>query len=586
VSRPGATRPHGSRGEIVTNRDVTHVLLDMADLVELSGDDPFKAVAYRKAARAIDQYPEDVSLLMEQGRLLEVPGVGKGIAGKVEELVRTGTFCLYEELKAKVPPGLRDLLRLPGLGPKTAAQLHQRLGVDSLESLKAALDSGAVRDLPGFGEKKAENLRHSLESLQHVADRTPLGHVLPWALPLRDTVAALPGVERAELAGSLRRRRDTVGDVDVVAAADDPPAVLAAFAGLRGVAEVLGQGDSKCSVVLDNGRQVDLRVVRPDQFVTTLHHFTGSKDHNVRLRARAKDRGLKLNEYGLFHEDGSPVPIRSEEEIYRALGLAYIPPELREDLGEVEAAEEDRLPDLLRLEDIRGDLHVHTRWSDGLATVREMAHAARDRGYEYLAISDHSPSLVVAGGLTPERLRLQWDEIRQAAEELGFPILRSAEVDILRDGSLDLPDEVLAELDFVTASIHTGFRQDRETLTQRVLRAMENPHVDSIAHPTGRLLARREPYLVDMDRIIEAAVRTGTCLEINASPERLDLSAEHARQARDAGVMIAINTDAHQVETLEDMWFGVGQARRAWLGPSQVLNARGLPALLDYLKIT
>lgn len=556
----------------------------MADLVELSGDDPFKAVAYRKAARAIDQYPEDVSLLVEQGRLLEVPGVGKGIAGKVEELVRTGTFRLYEELQARVPPGLRDLIRLPGLGPKTAAQLHQRLGVDSLDSLRAALESGAVRDLPGFGEKKAENLRHSLESLQHVADRTPLGHVLLWALPLRDAVAALPGVQRAELAGSLRRRRDTVGDVDLVAAADDPPAVLAAFAGLRGVVEVLGQGDSKCSVVLDNGRQVDLRAVLPEQFASTLHHFTGSKEHNVRLRARARDLGLKLNEYGLFREDGSAVPVGSEEDIYGVLGLAYIPPELREDRGEVEAAEQDRLPELVRLEDIRGDLHVHTRWSDGIATIREMAQAAKDRGYQYLAISDHSPSLVVAGGLTPERLRQQWEEIRRVADELGFPILRAAEVDILRDGSLDLPDEVLAELDFVTASIHTGFRQDLGTITQRILRAMANPHVDSIAHPTGRLLGRREPYPVDMDRVIEAAVRTRTCLEINASPERLDLSAEDARQARDAGVMTVINTDAHQVETLDEMWFGVGQARRAWLGPSQVLNTRDLAGLREYLR--
>ncbi|MGE5592022.1 MAG: DNA polymerase/3'-5' exonuclease PolX [Bacillota bacterium] len=563
---------------------MTRVLLDMADLVELSGDDPFKAVAYRKAARAIDQYPEDVSLLVEQGRLLEVPGVGKGIAGKVEELVRTGTFRLYEELQARVPPGLRDLIRLPGLGPKTAAQLHQRLGVDSLDSLRAALESGAVRDLPGFGEKKAENLRHSLESLQHVADRTPLGHVLLWALPLRDAVAALPGVQRAELAGSLRRRRDTVGDVDLVAAADDPPAVLAAFAGLRGVVEVLGQGDSKCSVVLDNGRQVDLRAVLPEQFASTLHHFTGSKEHNVRLRARARDLGLKLNEYGLFREDGSAVPVGSEEDIYGVLGLAYIPPELREDRGEVEAAEQDRLPELVRLEDIRGDLHVHTRWSDGIATIREMAQAAKDRGYQYLAISDHSPSLVVAGGLTPERLRQQWEEIRRVADELGFPILRAAEVDILRDGSLDLPDEVLAELDFVTASIHTGFRQDLGTITQRILRAMANPHVDSIAHPTGRLLGRREPYPVDMDRVIEAAVRTRTCLEINASPERLDLSAEDARQARDAGVMTVINTDAHQVETLDEMWFGVGQARRAWLGPSQVLNTRDLAGLREYLR--
>lgn len=568
----------------MNNKEVAWALLDMADLVELSGDDPFKAVAYRKAARAIEQHAEDVTDLVEQGRLLEIPGVGKGIAGKVEELVRTGTFHQYEELKERVPAGLKSLLRIPGLGPKTAAQLYQRLGVDSLEGLQAALDSGRVRGLPGLGGKREENLRHAVAALQQVADRTPLGHVLPWAIPLKGAVASLPGVVAAELAGSIRRRRDTVGDVDIVAAATDPPAVLAAFAGMRGVTEVLGQGDSKCSVVLDNGRQVDLRAVLPEQFISTLHHFTGSKEHNVRLRARAKERGLKLNEYGLFREDGSPVPVESEEDIYRALGLAYVPPELREDRGEVEAAETGTLPDLLRLEDIRGDLHLHTRWSDGVHTVREMAVAAKARGYEYLAISDHSPSLVVAGGLTPERLRLQWAEIAQVQEELGFSVLRAAEVDILRDGSLDLPDEVLAELDFVTASLHTGFRQDEATITARILKAMENPHVDSIGHPTGRLLGRRDPYPVDMDRVIEAAAWTGTALEINASPDRLDLSDLHARQARDAGVMITINTDAHQAETLEDMAFGVGQARRAWLGPKQVLNAMSLAELREYLQ--
>ncbi|MHB9145083.1 MAG: DNA polymerase/3'-5' exonuclease PolX [Symbiobacteriia bacterium] len=566
------------------NREVTWVLLDMADLVELSGDDPFKAVAYRKAARAIDQLPEAITDVVAQGRLLEIPGVGKGIGGKVEEYVRTGTFHQYEELKERVPPGLREVLRIPGLGPKTAHLLYARLGVDSLDALGAALASGQVRELPGFGGKKEENLRHALESLRNLSDRTPLGHVLVWAVPLRHVVGALPGVQAAELAGSVRRQRDMVGDVDIVAAAADPPAVLQTFAGLRGIAEVLGQGDSKCSVVLENGRQVDLRVVLPEQYVTALHHFTGSKEHNVRLRTRAKELGLKLNEYGLFDEDGRPQPVRSEEDIYRGLGLAYIPPELREDRGEVEAAAEGALPDLVRLEDVRGDLHVHTRWSDGMQTVREMALAAKARGYEYIAISDHSPSLVVANGLTVERLREQWREIAEVQEEVGFPILRGAEVDILRDGSLDLPDEVLAELNIVTASIHSGFRQDEATLTGRILAAIANPHVDVIGHPTGRLLARRDAYPLNMDLVIDAARRTGTALEINASPERLDLSAEHARLARDAGVMIAINTDAHSIGTLDDMWFGVGQARRAWLGPQQVLNAMTFESLRDRLR--
>lgn len=570
------------------NLQVAWIFMEIADLVDLSGDEAFKAVAYRRAARAIEGLGEDVEKVREEGRLLQIPGVGKGLAGKIEEILASGTCRYLEELRAKVPPGLRQLVRVPGLGPRTAAAIYRELGIKDIPALEKAAKEQRLRGLPGMGAKKEQNILNGIRSLSESGAETRklLGQVLPDALALRDALRRLPGVEEAELAGSIRRRKEVVGDVDLVASSREPAAVTEFFAHLPGIREVLAHGDTKCSVVMESGLQFDLRAVAPEEFPTALQHFTGSKEHNVRMRGMAKDLGLKINEYGVFREeDGSRLPVRGEEDIFRAVGLSYIPPELREDAGEIEAAAEGRLPRLLELGDIRGDLHCHSKWSDGGNTIEKMAEAARSLGYRYLAITDHSQSLVIAGGLSAERLEEQRREIEALNEKFeDFTILRGIEVDILKDGSLDLPDEVLEGLDFVTASIHSGFRQDGETLTNRVLQAMKNPHVDSIGHPTGRLLGRRDPYPIDVDRIIEAAGRTGTALELNASPDRLDLDDRNLRKAKEAGVKIVINSDAHSVETLRDMPYGVGQARRGWLEAGDVLNTMDLDDLIKYLK--
>lgn len=570
------------------NLQVAWIFMEIADLVDLSGDEAFKAVAYRRAARAIEGLGEDVEKVREEGRLLQIPGVGKGLAGKIEEILASGTCRYLEELRAKVPPGLRQLVRVPGLGPRTAAAIYRELGIKDIPALEKAAKEQRLRGLPGMGAKKEQNILNGIRSLSESGAETRklLGQVLPDALALRDALRRLPGVEEAELAGSIRRRKEVVGDVDLVASSREPAAVTEFFAHLPGIREVLAHGDTKCSVVMESGLQFDLRAVAPEEFPPALQHFTGSKEHNVRMRGMAKDLGLKINEYGVFREeDGSRLPVRGEEDIFRAVGLSYIPPELREDAGEIEAAAEGRLPRLLELGDIRGDLHCHSKWSDGGNTIEKMAEAARSLGYRYLAITDHSQSLVIAGGLSAERLEEQRREIEALNEKFeDFTILRGIEVDILKDGSLDLPDEVLEGLDFVTASIHSGFRQDGETLTNRVLQAMKNPHVDSIGHPTGRLLGRRDPYPIDVDRIIEAAGRTGTALELNASPDRLDLDDRNLRKAKEAGVKIVINSDAHSVETLRDMPYGVGQARRGWLEAGDVLNTMDLDDLIKYLK--
>ncbi|HEY8416737.1 MAG TPA: DNA polymerase/3'-5' exonuclease PolX [Limnochordales bacterium] len=568
------------------NLELAWILEEIGDLLELQGENPFKVRAYRRAARSIELLPEDIETVWRRGELGQVEGVGKAIEAKIDEWLSTGSMRFYEELKQQLPPGLRELTRVPGVGPKLAHRLYQELGIGSLDQLEEACRAQRLRHIKGLGARTEENILRGIERLRRQWERVPLGLALPVAQQLKRALASLPAVQRVALAGSLRRGRETVGDVDIVASSDDPRAVMDAFVGLPGVEQVLSHGETRSSVILKVGLQADLRVVKDSEFAAALHHFTGSKEHNVALRELAQAMGLKISEYGIVRiDDGRPLPIAAEADVFAAVGLPFIPPELREDGSEIAAAREGRLPELLTMADIKGDLHVHSHWSDGLHSIEEMARAAQARGYQYIAITDHSRSLGVARGLDPERLEEQLAEIERLNRRLdGFRILSGCEVDILRDGTLDLPDELLARLDVVVASVHSAMQQDEAEMTERIVAAMRNPHVDIIGHPTGRILGRREPYAVDMERIISVAAETGTCLEINASPERLDLKDVYARWARERGVMLVVNTDAHSTEGLEQMAYGITVARRAWLSARDVLNCLPWPELRARLK--
>jgi len=570
----------------VKNLELAWILEEIGDLLELQGENPFKVRAYRRAARTIEMLPEDIEAVWRRGELDELEGVGKAIASKIDEWLSTGTMRFYEELRQQLPPGLRELTRVPGVGPKLAHRLYQELGIASLHQLEESCRAQRLRHVKGLGPRTEENILRGIERLRRQWERVPLGLALPVAQQLERALAALPAVQRVALAGSLRRGRETVGDVDIVASSEDPRAVMDFFVGLPGVEQVLAHGDTKASVVLKVGLQVDLRVVKDSEFATALHHFTGSKEHNVALRELAHGMGLKISEYGVVRvADGQLLAISTEADIFAAVGLPFIPPELREDGSEIASARGGRLPKLLTMADIKGDLHVHTHWSDGLHSIEEMARAAQAKGYQYIAITDHSRSLGVARGLDPQRLEEQLAEIERLNRRLdGFRILSGCEVDILRDGTLDLPDELLARLDVVVASVHSAMQLDEAEMTERIVTAMRNPHVDIIGHPTGRILGRREPYAVDLERVITVAAETGTCLEINASPERLDLKDVHARWARERGVMLVVNTDAHSTDGLEQMAYGVTVARRAWLTAADVLNCLPWPELKARLK--
>lgn len=568
------------------NLELAWILEEIGDLLDLQGENPFKVRAYRRAARTIELLPEDIEAVWRRGELGKVEGIGKALEEKIDEWLSTGVMTYHAELKAQLPPGLRELTRVPGVGPKLAQRLYRELGIRNLDELEAACREQRLRHLKGLGPRTEENILRGIERLRRQMERFPLGLALPVAQQLVRALAALPVVQRVALAGSLRRGRETVGDVDIVASSPDPEPVMEAFVRTPGVEQVLARGDTKASIVLRTGLQVDLRVVRDDQFAAALHHFTGSKEHNVLLRELAQTKGLKISEYGIVRVDDDEVlAVATEADVFAAVGLPYIPPELREDGSEIAAAREGRLPELITVGDMKGDLHVHSDWSDGLDTIEAMALAARERGYEYIAITDHSPSLSVARGLDPARLEEQLREIDRLNRQLaGIRILSGCEVDILRDGTLDLPDELLARLDVVVASVHSAMGLDEREMTDRIVAAMRNPHVDIIGHPTGRILGRREPYAVDMERIIQVAAETGTCLEINASPDRLDLNDVYARWAHARGVMIVVNTDAHSTEGLDRMGYGVTVARRAWLGKADVLNCLPWPELKARLK--
>ncbi|HUE75353.1 MAG TPA: DNA polymerase/3'-5' exonuclease PolX [Chloroflexota bacterium] len=570
----------------MNNDEVAGIFDRIGDLLEVKGESTFRVNAYREAARQIRSVGEPIADLAEAGRLRDIRGVGDAIALKIEEYLRTGRLEYYEKLRQEIPESLVELLQISGLGPQKARMLHQELNVQSIADLREAATSGKLKDLPGMGAKTEQNIIRELDRWEQRSRRLPLGVALPAAEAMAETLRQqCPAIERVSPAGSIRRGRDTIGDIDLVASSTDPKAVIECFVGLPAVKETIGRGETKASVLTHQNLQIDLRVVAPDEWGSILHHFTGSKAHNIKLRELATARGWRLNEYGIFDEvSGRRLGGTDESDVYRLLGLVMMPPEMREDTGEIELALKNKIPRLIELDDIRGELHCHSNWSDGALPIEDMVAAARARGLTYLAMTDHSQSLGVAGGLTAARIREQRlivDEINRRMPD--FRLLTGVELEIRADGALDFPDDVLAELNIVLASVHSGFNQPRERMTERILAAVHNPHVDVIAHPTGRLIGRREPYDVDIEAVIEACAETGTALEINAHPSRLDLNDEMARRARDRGVLIAINTDAHAPDNLELLRYGIMTARRAWLEPRHVLNAKPLADLLDWL---
>jgi DNA polymerase (family 10) len=569
----------------VKNAEVAKILQDIADLLELKEENVFKVRAYQKAAFSLEHLPVEVEQLVHEDRLKGVPGVGEAITKKITELVTTGHLQYYEELKAEFPEGISALLDVPGIGPKTAMLLTHELDIKSVDDLEAAIAGDRVASLPRMGEKTVENIRRHLQALRRKDQRIPIGEA--WAVvgEISAGLSQVAGLKNLTPAGSLRRFRETIGDIDLMGTADNASEVIRAFTGLLQVKEILASGTTKASVVVSDGLQVDLRIVEHDSFGSLLQHFTGSKQHNINLRERAQRMGLSLSEYGITDlKTGKLEKFATEEACYRRQGLEYIPPEIREGGDEIERAERGTIPALVEVSEIRGDFHVHTDWSDGRGSIEAMAQAAKALGYQYLGISDHSAGRGIARGLNLERLREQRAEIQKLNEQSdGIRILSGMEVDIRADGSLDLPDDMLKELDFVIAAVHSAMNQDEPQMTGRIIRAMENPNVDILAHPTCRLLKQRESVSVDMEAVIEAAARTGTALEINAMPSRLDLRDVHAYRARELGVKLVINTDAHGPEHLSFSRFGVGVARRGWCQSRDILNTRPLAEIIAYL---
>lgn len=556
----------------------------MADLLEIKGENPFRIRAYRKAAFAIETLGKDVAGMSRED-LISIPGIGADLASKIHEFVETGRIEAIEQMKQEMPEGLSVLLGVPGLGPKTVGMLFQKFGVKDLDELENLARNHKLALLPGIKDKTEANIIKGIEMLRRSSAHYPLGRVLPMAREIIDRLREQATVGRLDIAGSIRRWKETVRDIDILATSTDPGGVMRAFTRMPGVKDVLMKGATKSSVVTEEGIQVDLRVVEEDSFGAALAYFTGSKEHNIRLRERAVKAGMKLNEYGLFREpDGKMLGGRNEEDIYRVLKLQYVPPELREDTGEVEAAAEGRLPRLVEEKDIRGDLHVHSSWSDGNLKLEDIVAAAMDRGLKYIAMTDHTKGLGVARGLAESRVLEQLKMIESINRgNNSFRVLSGVEINIRTDGSLDFDDELLRRLDVVVASVHSGFKQPSEKITRRIVSAMKNPYVSVIGHPTGRLLGEREAYAVDMDAVLAAAAETGTALEINAYPLRMDLSDAFSRTAGQRGIPIVISTDAHTAGQFGYMSYGVAVARRGWLRRDDVVNTRACAAALEVL---
>jgi len=570
----------------MTNKEIAEIFSQIADILDIKGENPFKIRAYQKAVRVIGGLSEEIRAIHERDGLREIDGIGVAIAKKIGELVETGKLEYYEREKASIPEGLLSMLKVPDLGPKKVRALHEKLGIDTLQKLEEAARAGKLRQLAGFGEKTEQNILHGIELLKRGRERILLGTATEVAETIVEELSKLKEVSVAVAAGSLRRQKETIGDIDILVVSRDPKKVMDTFTNLDCVGEIVAKGGTKSSVRTHEDVQVDVRVVERKSFGAALQYFTGSQAHNVEVREIAVKRGLKVNEYGVFDvKSGKMVAGKTEEEVYAALDLPVIPPELREGMGEIDAARSGQLPDLLEPQQVRGDLHVHTRWSDGKHSIEEIVEACRSLGYKYVGIADHSQSLNVANGLTVEELEKQIELIRKVNRKLkGFRVLAGTEVDIMSDGSLDFPDELLAKLDFVVASIHSGFKQSREKLTDRIRSAMENPHVSILGHPTGRLIGRRDPLDINVVEILELAKETGTAVELNAHHMRLDLNDVHLRKAKELGVTISIGTDAHVMDELSSMRYGVATARRGWLEAKHVLNTLPASKLLKALK--
>ena len=566
------------------NAEVAEILYEISELYALKGEQ-YRSRAYMMAAQRIGSLTEDIRKIWQRGELQSIPGVGKSIAAVIEEYLETGQSSKLEELREGLPRGVMELIELDGVGPKKAMRLYEELGINSIEELEKAAKAGKIRRLKGFGPKTEENILRSIEEYRRRQERFLLGAILPVIDEIVAYMKECDAVLRIEPAGSARRRKETVGDLDILVLSTRPEEVVERFVSMPRVTRVISQGTTRSTVIIGANLQVDLRVIPPESYGSALQYFTGSKAHNIKLRTIAVKKGYKLNEYGLFdRETGERIAGETEESVYKALGLEWIEPELREDRGEIEAAMEGRLPRLVKEEEVRGDLHIHTKWSDGTGTIEEMAQKAMSLGLEYIAICDHSKSMGIARGLDEARLRKQMAEIDRLNEQLeGFTVLKGIEVDIKADGTLDLPDSVLKDLDFVVASIHSGFKADERQMTERMIRAIHNDYVSAIGHPTGRIILRRRPYALNLDKVFEAAAEQGVLMEINAFPNRLDLNDINAKAAKEHGIVMSIGTDAHAPNHMEFLNLGVAVARRGWLEPGDVINTLPVDELLRKL---
>jgi DNA polymerase (family 10) len=569
----------------ISNKQIAAVFYEVADILEIKSVQ-FKPVAYRRAAHAIETLDEDINSISERGELEEIPGVGTNLAAKIREILGTGTLAYLEKLKQETPEGVLKLAEIGGIGPKKALILSRELGINDREKLEEAAKAGKIRDLPGFGEKSEKNILQSLHAMKSTGRRFLLGNILPVAEAIKKRLAALPATQEISLAGSIRRRKETVGDVDILAASAEPEKIMAAFCELPEIDRILGRGPTKSSIVLTSGVQVDLRVVDKDQYWTALQYFTGSKAHNIAMRRRALDRNWKLNEYGITSlSDGKLLHGQTEQDLYRMLDLPYIEPELREDHGEIEAAIKGSLPEIVPYDAVRGDLHVHSSWSDGKHTIRELADAARALGYEYIAICDHAWNPKVGRGLDETAVVKQQAEIEHINRDLdGFVVLAGIECNIDTEGNLDMGNKILGDLDVVVASVHSGLDMPRTEMTNRVLAALHNDQVDILGHPTGRIIQQREPVQLDLAVVFDAAGERGVSLEINAFPARLDLSDTNCRMAHEHGARFSIGSDAHARENLGFMELGIATARRGWLESKDIINTLHLRDLLRLLE--
>ena len=549
------------------NKELADLFEKMADILEFKGENPFKISAYRKASRIIGDLTQDIEDITESGKLKDVPGIGEGMAQKIMEYLKTGKISKFEEVRKGVSDELIAIMDIPGMGPKTLSMLHKEKGISNLSQMEKAVEDGSLVGLPGIGEKKVENIKRGIQLLKQSKGRMNLGIAFPVAKQIVETLREKTGSRKIEWAGSLRRMRENIGDIDILATGQNPEKIVHTFTHLPEVKEILASGETKASVIVEGGIQIDLRVVEEDSYGAALQYFTGSKGHNIHLRGIAKARGIKINEYGVFKGE-KKIGGKEEKDVYRALGMDWIEPELREDRGEIEASQDGHLPKLVQESEINGDLHVHSKWSDGTSTIEEIARAAQKRGYQYVAICDHSKSLKITHGLDESRLMKQIEEIDRINEKMkGFQILKGTEVDILADGKLDLSEKVLEKLDLVVAAVHSGFKQDKERMTKRIIRAIEDPLVHVVAHPSGRLLGARDPYEVEIEQVMEAAKQHSKALEINAYFERLDLDDIHCRKAKEMGIRVAIGTDSHHLDQMWMISLGVAVARRGWLGP-------------------